>query len=104
MASSIINSSMLLVCGAETRWNHWVRIMLNILTWRIRLESIPAMERLWYRRIEVHSIMCLVCHSTVKTIDYLFVGCRDLIDIWSRITIWWDIKLPEHLSVLDLIS
>lgn len=74
----VIDSGMLDVSGAETRLNDWVPIKINILIWRIRLENISTRERLSYRGLELHMIMCPVCHNVVETIYHLFVGCREL--------------------------
>lgn len=48
--------------------------------------------------------MCLVCLSEVETIDHLFVRCRELIDIWRRIVIWWDVRLPDQFTISKLIT
>ena len=54
--------------------------------------------------MEVQSIMCLLCSAAVETIDHLFVGCRELLEIWSRIAIWWDVCLPNRFAIDDIIK
>lgn len=40
----------------------------------------------------------------METIDHIFVGCRELIDIRIRIAISWDVELPDHFTLSDIIS
>ena len=70
-----IDRGMINVTSSETTWNNWVHIKVNILIWRIRLHSIPIRERFSHRGIEVESIMWLVCHNVVETVDHIFTKC-----------------------------
>ncbi|KAL7618666.1 uncharacterized protein LOC111916698 [Lactuca sativa] len=47
--------------------------------------------------------MCPLCSVAVETIDHLFVGCRELLEIWSRIPIWWDVRLPDRFAIDDIM-
>lgn len=75
----LLDSSFLLAGGMETRWNNYVPIKLNILIWRLTLQSAPTRGRLSYRGIEVDSIMCLICYIVVETVDHLFVGFNEVL-------------------------
>lgn len=37
----------------------------------------------------------------METIDHIFVGCKELIDIWSQIAIWWDVHPPDHFTITN---
>lgn len=40
----------------------------------------------------------------METIDHIFVGCSELIDIWRYIAIWWDVHFPDHFTITDFMS
>lgn len=48
--------------------------------------------------------MCPVCFLTIELVDHIFASCRELVDIWSRIFIWWNIQTPNHFSAQSIIS
>lgn len=99
-----LDSGMLFIRGMETWWNNRVPIKVNIFVWRLRLFSTPTRERLSYMGIEAEMIMCSVCSYSVKTVDHLFIGCSELIQLWIRIAIWWGLHLPDLISIHSLIS
>lgn len=103
-ARDFIDRGMIDVTGSETTWNNWVPIKVNILIWRIRLHNIPNRERLSDRGIKVESIIYPVFRNAVETIDHIFTGCTDLLDIWKRVAIWWNVLLPNQASIPSLSS
>ena len=50
------------------------------------------------------SILCPVCSNTVESIDHLFLNCNQLIDLRTRLAIWWDVQLPQLSSIDSLLS
>lgn len=40
----------------------------------------------------------------MESIDHIFAGCTELIDIWRRWAIRWNVQLPNQLSIISLIS
>lgn len=102
-ARFIIVSSMLDGSGTETHWNNWVPIKLNILIWKINLGIIPTRVRLSHWGLELHLILRPVCHIAIEIIDHLFVGCSELTDIWRHVTIWSDVHLPDHFTIIDFM-
>ena len=40
----------------------------------------------------------------IDTVDHLFSRCSELIDIWSRIAIWWGVQTPAQITVQSLLS
>lgn len=77
---------------------------MNIFIWRLHLFSIPTRERLSYRGIEVEMITYPVCSHSVETIDHLFTGFRELIQLWTHIAIRWGFDILETYSIESLIS
>lgn len=94
---SFLDSGSLPNGGCETIWNNWILIKLNILIWCINLICIPTRERLSSKGIMVESILCLICSRPIKSMDHLFVGCLELLELWSRIAILWGVQIPTHL-------
>lgn len=68
------------------------------------LHSITTRERLSYMGIVTDSIMCRICSICVEAIDHLFTGCGELLDIWSRVAVWWSVQLPNSFTVQMLFS
>ena len=50
--------------------------------------------------------MCRVCSEMVKTIDRLFAGCVEILDLWGRnvIWIWWSVQIHNHVTIRSLVS
>ncbi|KAL7607552.1 hypothetical protein Lser_V15G19875 [Lactuca serriola] len=101
---SFLDNGLITSTDITTRWNNWVPIKLNILTWRVKLQSIPTRETLSSTGILVETIMCPICSCLVETVHHLFVGCSDLMDIWTRIAIWWGLNLPDPITIHSLLS
>ncbi|KAL7587905.1 hypothetical protein Lser_V15G40076 [Lactuca serriola] len=100
---SYIDNGMLPTGGGETYWNNWVPIKLNIFIWRLRLNSLPTRANLSYRGILLDSILCPVCSAMIESIDHLFFGYSELIDLWNRVALWWGVHVPQHLSIDSLL-
>lgn len=77
--------------GVDTYWNNWVPIKLNIFIWRLRLNGLPTRFTLSNQGILMDSILCPVCSTTVESIEHLFATCNDLIELWTRVAIWWGV-------------
>ena len=81
-ARSFIDNGMLPIDGG-VYWNNWVPIKLNIFIWRLRLKGC-LLEQIF---LMLDSILCPFCSTSVESIDHLFLGCSELIDLWTRVAI-----------------
>ena len=99
-----LDSRFLFGGGPVTRWNSWIPIKLNVMLWRVCNGILPTRERLSLRGIMVDSILCPVCSVAVESIDHLFVGCSNLVELWARVAIWWGLDTPNVVSVTSLLD
>ena len=90
--------------GNSTRWNNYVSIKLNILLWRISLVRIPTRENLGGKGIILDSSLCPTCLDVPETIEHVFAGCKEVVDIWHLIARWWNVVVPYSCSVDSLIK
>nr|GEV28411.1 RNA-directed DNA polymerase, eukaryota [Tanacetum cinerariifolium] len=61
----------------QTRWVKVVPIKINVFAWRVRLDKLPTRLNLSLRGVEIPSIMCSLCNSSVESASHLFfyVSC-----------------------------
>lgn len=90
--------------GPKTRWNNLVPIKVNILLWRIGWNKIPTRMNLLIKGVEMGETCCPICQSQGESSDHLFAGCNLIIPLWSRIAVWWQVDLPDVLTVYSLFN
>ena len=44
------------------------------------------------------------CVEVPKSVDHVFTGCKDIVDIWLLIARWWDVVAPYTCSVDSMIN
>ncbi|CAI9269693.1 unnamed protein product [Lactuca saligna] len=113
-AHSFIDASSLIIGNVNAVWKTWVPIRLNILLWWLRLGRILTRERLSARGSGVATLVqgWVLAHpnkfeirqSQVESILHIFLVCPSLKDIRLRIANWWDVDLPNVLSIMAYIS
>nr|GEX38647.1 RNA-directed DNA polymerase, eukaryota, reverse transcriptase zinc-binding domain protein [Tanacetum cinerariifolium] len=60
----------------QTRWVKVVPIKINVFAWRVRLDKLPTRLNLSLRGVEISSIMCPLCNSSVESASHLFFTCH----------------------------
>nr|GEZ46070.1 RNA-directed DNA polymerase, eukaryota [Tanacetum cinerariifolium] len=66
-AHRIINDYLLPKADVQTRWVKFVPIKINVFAWRVRLDKLSNRLNLSLRGVEISSIMCLLCNSSVES-------------------------------------
>ncbi|GJW41235.1 RNA-directed DNA polymerase, eukaryota [Tanacetum coccineum] len=74
----LIDDKNLPVVSSKTRWIKVVPIKVNILAWKIRLDCLPTRLNLSKRGIDIHSILCPICHKEVESSSHLFSHANSL--------------------------
>lgn len=58
---------------------------------------IPVRFELDKRVIDLNSLLCPWCESSVETIDHCIIGCLEVKETWEKIYSWWGLQ-PENVS------
>ncbi|GKB94008.1 RNA-directed DNA polymerase, eukaryota [Tanacetum coccineum] len=90
-ARHLIDDHLLPKGDVPTRWVKVVPIKINVFAWRVRLDKLPTRLNLSLRGIEISSIMCPLCNSSVESASHLFFSCHVSRLIWKKILRWWDL-------------
>nr|GEV29767.1 hypothetical protein [Tanacetum cinerariifolium] len=71
-AHRLVDSHFLGAAPLATRWNKCIPIKANVFLWRAMLNKLPTRVNLDRRGIDVDSLLCLVFHEDVETVNHLF--------------------------------
>nr|GEU96743.1 RNA-directed DNA polymerase, eukaryota, reverse transcriptase zinc-binding domain protein [Tanacetum cinerariifolium] len=69
----------------QTRWGKVVPIKVNVFTWRVRLDKLPTRLNLSLRGVEISSITCPLCNSSVESASHLSFRCHVARIIWKKV-------------------
>nr|GEW95256.1 RNA-directed DNA polymerase, eukaryota [Tanacetum cinerariifolium] len=76
--------------GISTRWVKSVPSKVNITAWKIKTNDLPMRFNLSRRKIEIDTLMCLVCKGGVETTSHLFFQCVLSKQIMRKVSSWWN--------------
>ncbi|GJY76316.1 RNA-directed DNA polymerase, eukaryota [Tanacetum coccineum] len=89
---SLIDDSHLPKEDVHTRWVKVVLLKINVFAWRVRLDKVRTRLNLSLRGVEISSIMCPLCNSSVESASHLFFSCHVARLIWKKVLRWWDLE------------
>nr|GEV77847.1 hypothetical protein [Tanacetum cinerariifolium] len=84
-ARRLIDDYLLPKGDVQTRWVKVVPIKINVFTWRVRLDKLPTRLNLSLRGVDISSIMCPLCNSSVESASHLFFTCHVTRLIWKKV-------------------
>ena len=70
------------------KWEGWVPLKVNLLTWRVARDRIPTRVALVRRGINLQDLSCPLCGCHDEDANHLFVRCEVAFQVWSSICIW----------------
>ncbi|PWA40954.1 RNA-directed DNA polymerase, eukaryota, Reverse transcriptase zinc-binding domain protein [Artemisia annua] len=85
-------------------WNRLAPIKANILGWRLEMNRLPTTDLLLQRKIAIPSTTCLLCNTSVESIQHLFLECPFADILWSLMLSWCKIPLRRPLQAKDLFE
>ncbi|GKB07211.1 RNA-directed DNA polymerase, eukaryota, reverse transcriptase zinc-binding domain protein [Tanacetum coccineum] len=94
------------VVSSKTRWINVVPIKVNILAWKIRLDSLPTRLNISKRGMDIDSILCSICDKVESTSHIIFT-CHIAREICRKISCWWDVnvlKVSSYEEWLEWLS
>ncbi|KAK9048582.1 hypothetical protein SSX86_032453 [Deinandra increscens subsp. villosa] len=92
-----------LPCGDNpTRWIKLVPKKVNIMNWRLFLDKLPTRQNLSKRGMEIHDILCPICHNQLESVKHVFGDCEISATIVGLVKKWlgidWAInRCPSRL-------
>nr|GEU94084.1 RNA-directed DNA polymerase, eukaryota [Tanacetum cinerariifolium] len=88
--------------GSKTRWNRFLPKKINIFIWRVLRDRLPTRWNLSRRGIDMDTLSCPVCGSSIETMNHTLWFCSLATSVWHRISNWLDIDLPSPSNIHDL--
>ncbi|GJS00841.1 RNA-directed DNA polymerase, eukaryota, reverse transcriptase zinc-binding domain protein [Tanacetum coccineum] len=90
--------------SSQSRWIKEVPIKVNVLSWKVRLDSLPTRLNISRRGIDIPSILCPICDREVESMSHLFFKCHVATDIFKKICRWWNVDFVDIKSYDDWFS
>ncbi|GKC20760.1 RNA-directed DNA polymerase, eukaryota [Tanacetum coccineum] len=100
----LIDDKMLPKVATKTRWIKFVPIKVNVLAWKVRLDSLPTRLNISRRGMDIDSITCPICDNGVESTSHLFFTCHIASEISRKISSWWDVSYMEISSYEDWLT
>ncbi|GKB17944.1 RNA-directed DNA polymerase, eukaryota [Tanacetum coccineum] len=79
-----------------TRWNRFLSKKVNIFIWRDLRDRVPTRWNLSRRGIDLDSLYCPTCDTSIETIDHTLWFCSLATSVWHRVFAWLDLQIPIH--------
>ncbi|GJR04269.1 RNA-directed DNA polymerase, eukaryota, reverse transcriptase zinc-binding domain protein [Tanacetum coccineum] len=89
---SHIDDTLLPKEDVRTRWVNVVPIKINVFAWRVRLDKLPTRSNLSLRGVEISSILCPLCNSSMESAHHLFFTCYVARLMWRKVLRWWEFE------------
>ncbi|GKC82639.1 RNA-directed DNA polymerase, eukaryota [Tanacetum coccineum] len=90
--------------GMETRWNRYLPKKINIFIWRVLRDRLPTRWNLSHKGIDLDSLNCLICDTSVETTNHSLWFCSLATTLWHRVFVWLDIAPPNPSNIQDVFS
>ncbi|GKD79840.1 RNA-directed DNA polymerase, eukaryota [Tanacetum coccineum] len=100
-ARSFIDDSLLPKADVPTRWVKVVPIKINIFGWRVCLDKLSKRLNLSLRGVDIPSILCPLCSTTVESSSHLLFSCRLAHSLMHKVARWWDLDIQDFNSYGD---
>ncbi|GJX09421.1 RNA-directed DNA polymerase, eukaryota [Tanacetum coccineum] len=79
----------------------WVKVMptkINVFAWRVCLDKLPTKCNLSLKSIDISTIVCPLCHASIKSGSHIFFSCPMACHLWRKLMRW------RELEDIDLAS
>nr|GEZ88003.1 RNA-directed DNA polymerase, eukaryota [Tanacetum cinerariifolium] len=103
-ARRYIDNNRLPDISSKTRWIKEVPIKVNVHAWKVRINGLPTRWNISRRSIDIPSILCHLCETSVESSKHLFFSCSVVRAIFWRVFIWWDVSYMALDSFDEWIS
>ncbi|GKB04904.1 RNA-directed DNA polymerase, eukaryota, reverse transcriptase zinc-binding domain protein [Tanacetum coccineum] len=92
----LIDDKMLPKVATKTRWIKSVPIKVNVLAWKVRLDSLPTRLNISRRGMDIDSITCPICDNGVESTNHLFfIIVISASEIFPRLVATWKYPLMK---------
>ncbi|XP_071696191.1 uncharacterized protein [Rutidosis leptorrhynchoides] len=104
--ASEIDGKMLTSCGSNqsTLRNNLAPKKIEIFVWRALRKRLPVLMELDKRGIDLHSVRCPLCDNDVESVDNTLIFCKSSLDVWDRISHWWNMGNFSNFSIKEICS
>nr|GEW23386.1 RNA-directed DNA polymerase, eukaryota, reverse transcriptase zinc-binding domain protein [Tanacetum cinerariifolium]GEY80284.1 RNA-directed DNA polymerase, eukaryota, reverse transcriptase zinc-binding domain protein [Tanacetum cinerariifolium] len=75
----LIDDSILLKEEVGTRWVIVMPIKINVFAWRVRWDKLPTQLNLSFKGIDILTIVCPLCHSSIESGSHIFFSVQWLV-------------------------
>nr|GEV37129.1 RNA-directed DNA polymerase, eukaryota, nucleotide-binding alpha-beta plait domain protein [Tanacetum cinerariifolium] len=100
-ARSFIDDTLLPKTDVPTRWVKVVPIKINIFAWNVSLNKLPTRLNLSLRGVDIPSIICPLCSTSVESTSHLLFSCHLSRSLMHKVARWWDLDVQDFYSYGD---
>nr|GEU53215.1 RNA-directed DNA polymerase, eukaryota, reverse transcriptase zinc-binding domain protein [Tanacetum cinerariifolium] len=86
------------IVSTQTRWSKEVPIKINIHAWKVRLDCLPTRLNISHRGLDIPSILCSICVSSMESTAHLFFDCSVAKALFRKICFWWNLEFWDIAS------
>ncbi|GKB87999.1 RNA-directed DNA polymerase, eukaryota [Tanacetum coccineum] len=87
-----------------TRWNRFLPKKVNIFIWRALRDRLLTRWNLSRRGIDLESLYCPTCDTSIETIDHTLWFCSLATSVWHRVFAWLDLQIPNPSNIHDFFG
>ncbi|GKC52800.1 RNA-directed DNA polymerase, eukaryota [Tanacetum coccineum] len=84
----LIDDSILPKEEVATRWVKVMSIKINMFARRVRLDKLPTRLNISLKGIDISTIVCPLCHASVKFGSHIFFSCPIAHHLWRKLMHW----------------
>ena len=100
-----IDNNLFLDEGNGTIWNRFLPKKINIIfIWRALRDRLPSRWNISRKGIELETLSCPICDSTVETTIHTLWSCSLAEAIWQKVFAWLDLDVPHQYHIRDLFT
>ncbi|GJT35205.1 RNA-directed DNA polymerase, eukaryota, reverse transcriptase zinc-binding domain protein [Tanacetum coccineum] len=67
----------------------------------LKLNRLPSRVNLDRKGIDIGSILCLICHEDIETVNHIFFNCGMAQDLWALLAKWWELNIPLCANISE---
>ncbi|GKB73946.1 RNA-directed DNA polymerase, eukaryota, partial [Tanacetum coccineum] len=97
----LIDDSILPKEKVATRWVKVMSIKINVFARRVRLDKLPTRLNLSLKGIDISTIVCPLCHASVKFGSHIFFSCPMARHLWRKLMHWYELEDIDLASYDD---
>nr|GEY77281.1 RNA-directed DNA polymerase, eukaryota [Tanacetum cinerariifolium] len=101
---TVIDEKRLSNVNTMTSWIKCVPNKVNVLAWKIKIDTLPTRLNISRRGIDIDSILCPICDCGVESSSHLFFSCSLARQVARKISLWRDVAYVDVNSYVEWVT